>query len=256
MSLLPYVIAFLMVLTAITYSRMESMKTLVPSSIAFREYAKSHEKFAQVESWEEVYRNNPVRENENTKKENSCKGGAKLFLKPIFAGDNSPPEKKKAYRDTLARLIYVLHHDEPYFTSAMEQNPDWIEHLLNELSKKQAKGLKDLNELSLNDPLLDGMIYHLMKEEKSLATYGTFTGKEKVSVYLASKQLLLAIFQDQHIVDEIHKERLRICKEVRRKNADMEALKNEFGLLKNAYPTSFDEYLSYDISKTNIASAK
>jgi hypothetical protein len=251
MSLLPYVIAFIMVLTAITYSRIESMKAIVSSSIAFRAYTNSHERFSQKETWEKVYDDIVVKEGAKSGNTSSIEGNAKLNLKLIFKNEQATAEDKQAHRNVLTRLIYALHSDEPYFASAMQQNPDWIEHLLNELSTIQIKSIKDINELLLNDPLLNSMLYQLMKEKKSLALYCTVSSKPKVSVFLASKQLLLAIYEDPKIVKEIEEERNRISKEARRQNSDMKALKEEFGLLKNKFPTSFDAYLCYGISKTD-----
>lgn len=255
MSLLPYVIAFLMVLSAITYSRLESIKSLIASSLAFTEYASESQKSVRYEAWKEVYDEITVKIVSDTEKKYFIKGCGKLNLKALFVKDNGPPEKKKAYKEILSRLIYILHQDEPYFKIATEQNPNWIEHLIEEISNKDIKAIKDLNSIQLSDSLLSITLYNLQKENKSLSKYCTILttpDKQNISVYLAPKELLLAIFQDQSVVDEIQKERYRISLAARRKNADMESLKNEFNSLKQAYPTSFDNYLSYDISKTKI----
>lgn len=253
MTLLPYVIAFLMVLSAITYSRIESMRTIVPSTIAFRDCVESIQKIKQEKAWEEAYKSIVVNEGSKDDDEGySTKGSSKLNLKPLFAGTAANAEKKQAYEQMLTRLIYLLHRDAPYFKLALEENPLWVEHLIQEFGKFQAKKLKTLNEIEIVDPCLNLAFYHLMKGENSLAYYCTFAPQENISVYLASKQLLLAIFQDERAVEDIQQERVRISKEIRRVNADAQALKDQFVSLKSKYPTPFDAYLSYEISKTRF----
>lgn len=88
-----------------------------------------------------------------------------------------------------------------------------------------------------------------MKENKSLSKYCTFYPKEKVSIYLASNELLQILFVDPQIVEEIRKERKRISREVQ-KEENLDPWKEQFLQLKQRFPTPYDAYLTYDISKT------
>lgn len=248
MNLLPYVIAFLMVLSAITYSRIHSTNTLIPSSLAFQEYVQASEKYS-YELWMKKYDDATVKE-VNSKKNHFVKGSSKLNLKPIFLG-SAAAEKKKAYRELLGRIINQLYCDEPYFKAAMEEDPLWVDHLLDAMENAKVSSAKELNKLDLKDPFLNTMLYHLLKENKSLLKYCSFDSYEQLSVYLAPKELLLIVFQDQSVADEIHKERGDINKKARNKG-DMEELKKEFESLKQRFPTPYDAYLTYDISKTYI----
>lgn len=249
MNLLPYVIAFLMVLSAITYSRLQSIKMIIPTSLAFQAYIKAAQE-QSCEIWEEKYIDATVRVG-NSKKDYFIEGCSKLNLKPIFTEEPSVPEKKKAYRELLSRLINQVFYDEPYFQTALQEDPLWVEHLLDAMASSKVKTQKELNELDLKDPFLNLMLYHLLKEKKSLMKYCTFYSKQNLSVYSAPKELLLVVFQDQSAVEEIHKERVRI-NNLARKDGDMEELKKEFNSLKQRFPTAYDPYLTYDISKTRI----
>lgn len=252
MSLLPYVVAFLMVLSTLTYSRMAATHTLVPSLIAQLDYAKEGQRFGQNEAWFAKYDDISTRKGTGGQKELIINGCSKLNLKPILNPKQYSPEKHEAYTQLFVHLVTQLHSNEPYFEKAMAEDPNWIRHLLQELRDHKVKHLQDFGNLTLSDPFLDRMLYFLMKDRKSLALYTTFTAKEPLSIFLASPELLLAVYGDSAVVSEIDRIRQSISKQVRKKDTDVEVLKQEFILLKEQYPTPYAPYLSFDISKTRI----
>lgn len=136
MSLLPYVIAFLMVLSAITYSRMDTTKGFAPLFLAYKHRIQIRQQ-ADEKRWDAAYDAIVVKEVTDTQKNHFIDGTGKLNLKPLIEGDSN--EKKQAYRELLRKLIYFLHQNEPYFIHAQEQDPEIVEHFIQAIEEKKIK---------------------------------------------------------------------------------------------------------------------
>ena len=86
----------------------------------------------------------------------------------------------------------------------------------------------------------------------SILDYLTFGGKVKIRVFLASKPLLLALFERESLVDQILKERMDLARAVRRKKEAVLSLKDASERFEKLFASEspFRYLLDFNVSTT------
>jgi len=137
----------------------------------------------------------------------------------------------------IKNLITVLYEKEPFFQEMLKEKPDALNEILHHLSNASARvgrigaphKLIKLKFEDSNDESLWEFFTVLLRDipqykDKgcsfvSLLQYLTNRRSEKIRIYLAPKPILMAIFNNEEVVERLIKRRNEIFKEVKKQNA-------------------------------------
>ncbi|NGX57616.1 MAG: hypothetical protein K940chlam3_00509 [Chlamydiae bacterium] len=251
MNVLPIVFSILMLLAIITYSQLQNF--LVRGTIR-REYVcymqnRSRDSLNLLQ--EELYDKNevPGESRDNWIKINAL---SKVNLN-VFLQDPTTNEKSallNAHNGIIRRLIENIYADRPFFQEFEEKRPDAVNELWQAVVRalkrldEQGKGIgkaKHLANIQLDDPELNLFFAQMLKQiqtpesilydceskkvkdvQKKVEYYPNlidFVGvdgktEKPYRVWLASKPLLQAIFQDESVVEAIMVERSELHKQL------------------------------------------
>lgn len=176
----------------------------------------------------------------------------------IYAVDQLPDDKKPKKAEALANIelgdkqlddaLYKMLHGAPY-KEMYDNNPQ-------DLVSEQPKEVEESDE----DPSDESVVEKEAEEHQSpkgyfsLLDFVTLQPLDKVRVYLASREVLKALYRNDALVDEIIRKRNEIFHET--KLADDEGMKSLSESFKNEFdnrqdPAIHDDILDFTITKTN-----
>lgn len=172
MNILLYVMTILMLLSLLTYSRLDIFRK---SSVIQKQFERSLQTTQQSffsEKAQALYEMISVNEGKgkSTPPINATRRLSwSSLVKPIASDlDN---RKQNQILNLSKKLILLLFHNQPFFEEAMQQNPHIIDDLFKAIplavqnlpSDLKISKTTDLANLNLNDPLLNDFFYHLLK---------------------------------------------------------------------------------------------
>ncbi len=255
MNVLPFVMTMLMLISIMTYARIESFRDLSGLKSQFEWYMQQNER---------VY-NNSVNEDKYDKQNSSKrKSGEDPAAKqkeeekscsriPFYLFINKQQRESKHeifdQHTLLAKLLMTeLYGDTDFFKEAEEKYPDFLDGILDQLMKAAEKLPKgqtittsaDLASIELGNELLDNVFYHMLKgtvniDEQdvaetypSLINFVTVKNKTKVRVFLAPHDILLAIYENPSLVKDIEEKRNDLYKRVKDESITKDEASKEF----------------------------
>jgi hypothetical protein len=311
MSVLTYVMTMLMLLTALTYARMESFRTNAGVEIGFINYMETQGRKPISVVADEWYgsisfaQENPGKIKDKTPRE-VIKANSRLsfylLLNSVERGTNQAAYSQT--RELARKLITLLYQEEDFFKQIHDQRPNFINDLLDEIERAasilpneikitkatrlsklqfQDKQLQYVFYLMLHglpklepkptdpsnsgspteEPELDQQTDPVMIEESqedraaggyvSLLDYITVRPYVKLRVYLASKELLLAIYDNEDVVEEIMGKRSGLYSEIRSGDKEKAVATLEFQTAFQTIGTapSFGAILDFSVSNVN-----
>ena len=279
----------LMLMATLTYARIENYRSFSILQAQFERYMNTTERDYLNKKNKDSYDDTIASKKDQQKdeKEEAIKADSKLDF-TLFVNQAKRAGQYTQYENirlVAKNLITYLYSNQPFFMQALEQKPDLIDQLLNAIveaadalpEEKKIKKPKDLANLDLRDPVLNEVFYKMLRgtdvkkpkkgeEEENvwvdylpmngylkLLKYISLSGKTKIRVYLASPQLLIAIFRDPVVVQEIIDERKRFYRELKRdKSLQPQIFQQEFmRFLINRDPGISPDLLNFEISKTD-----
>lgn len=173
MNVLLFVTTMIMVLSMLTYAKMQTYRNFSILQAEFNRYIMESER-GYINNgalwWYENSRATVRGPNQNK----SQKGGARSRLSFIVFIDKSKQAAyAQAYPQILLlskKLMYNLYHDQPFFQQVEQQRPDILDALLASLmvadslpKDQKPKKAADLSNLDLGDPLLNSVFYFMLK---------------------------------------------------------------------------------------------
>lgn len=203
-----------------------------------------------------------------------------LNVKDIFSGEPLDLNSGKGADifNLLKNLINALYEGQPFFEKAKAKDPEIVEHFIKNLYDKAAdsqqekawlKSFKGVNKLQLDDKDQNYLRYKTFIGNKSLldenqtdaAGYFPLTelvaikkGDKIVSLWMAPKPLLMALFQNPEVVEEVLAARHEIYNEQRRikahnKNSQEKPINSDLKLRFGPYIRDFNhDYINFEIS--------
>ena len=198
-------------------------------------------------------------------------------------------DEAKWTKKLLIGTILELYGDKKFFKDA-NMTAKRVEEMINLLfqsaldtpTKDFHKSPHALSNVHLNDPILQEVFYKIMKGNippkgaisskkenyPSLADYIRFEKKGYImSLYLAPKELLMALFEDESLVEELLHLRTKIYAEQQRatkqkkannkdpqanQNSELDTLKQEFDSYRSKLPSGMPPHLvDFTISGSN-----
>ena len=163
MNVLIFVMTMLMLLSLMTYARLNLYRKMAIYEIFFNNYMKNDERAYMNAAMETQYKKTKGSTKDKKDKNNAPKINATARLSLILLTDKNMREKKpKEWEQTkllLKNLIRGLYRDEPFFKEASRRNPHFDDDLITALvqtvdalpEKKKIKKATDLANLTLAD---------------------------------------------------------------------------------------------------------
>ncbi len=282
MNVLIFVMSMLMLLVMITYGRLESFRSYSFVQVKFKEYMEHSERDYINESAVNRYRSTVATRTEKTEKEQreKSKASAKLSFN-LFVDKqerDANQQKMETHLNAARSLIGFLYGNQPFYQELEAKRPNFVTEMLSALivqseTMPKISKVKELATVDLKDPELNDAFTRMLKgayeeppkgKEKrpirledgyypllDFITVGK--GKLELRVFLASRQLLMAVYGNPALVDEIVRVRYQLYKNFKDKVIDKnqagEEFKNAFG--NSALPFIPENFLNFDVSKTN-----
>jgi len=287
MNILLYVITVIMLLTITTYLRVENLISSYAVKKEFTSYLKNESKDQirdAAETWYQAIsfsRGASPKENPHQKSKANRKLSWFAFFYPELA--QSKENEEKIIQISQA-LIHRLFKDDLDFQRMSEQNPNIVAGLIGRIAEinrqlpqeKKVTRVEDLSTLDLNDPQLNQPLYLLiqgyhrpLREESeleateeaeeeplkskekhhiSLLNFITEKNSGQIRVFLASKELLDAVYCDEQLVHDILETRLLLYKRALQDSQNIPVLQAEFERFRQG---PYASLLDFTISKTN-----
>jgi len=291
MNILPFVLAILMLMSIMTYAKLQSFisSTALRSEyvcfmkVASRSQFNDEEKARYDEQHVKGSEKDPIERAAGTRKINLSLFSNREFRDKYYS---SVP----TYRSLLRRLMQVLFSDKAYFQEMEETRPDFLNELIDALeeemlaldsAEKPVTKVSQLSYLTLPDEELQNVFNHMLRQitnmekvsqicrkqakadqsvsTQTLADYVEFnkTQLPPFRIFLAGRPVLLAIYQDRALVDEIIQERKRLYQELKsipkdQRNNEKKRLSQEFlSLFGNRGPLGITpDMLNFQVSLT------
>lgn len=172
MNVLIFVVTMIMLLSVMTYARLESYRSSQAFQVIFKHYMQEDERGYINLQAKNTYDNIKV----GTKKGN--KGAKKINASPrVGIGllfDSSRVSKDQEWTQTkilLKNLIRNLYSAQPFYKKMEQENPSFIDDLIAAMTRaiddlpkeKRPKKPSDLATLTLDDSRLDRMLYEILR---------------------------------------------------------------------------------------------
>lgn len=301
MNILIYVIMMMSLLAALTYAKMEGLRSMMLLKGNFVNYMAMSEmdasKRGAIAGYDAVH---VIERTKSSSKKSPVKGaGQRLSLHCLLSPEarEASPEQYNQTRALLKSLMTNLYKDERFFQEMQSKNPNFLDDILNEIMlaserepKQKIKNPEGLLNLVFS-PQADDLHYsfYLMMHGKpcssttheanysnpvdasnedsedsdnahadagyvALIDFITVRSQvKKVRAYLASPELLMAIYSDFGIVKKIIEMRTELSREARRKKGrPLSELTEQFkSSFENAgQAPNFVEILDFSVTKT------
>lgn len=289
MNIITFVMTLLIIVGILTYARVESFKNTMMVETLFEKYMDTQERKFLNDKNKSFYKNTIASQKDKKKdeQENAIPADSKLNFR-LFINKEERKRKESEFLQyyLIARnLIYYLYHETKFYQEAQELVPDLAGQVLDglilaseELSKEQIPSCpKDFATITIRNPVVNEVFYKMLKGTKvkdkkkdgentwahflpkegylSLLDFISSKDKPTIRIFLASPQLLMAIFGDEKTVNEILDVRKKLYKRLSNdNNLKPEELQPELEIFKNRVdPGISSAMLNFKISKTNPA---
>jgi len=258
MQILLFVMTMLLLLGAITYTKLENYKSVVLFRKGFAAYSEARNNSFEKEFYEKVFEKK-VGESKGTQDQKHISDGfANISLK---GGDFS--------KQLLKDLLPILYGEKKFYQDLLKLRPelasDIVEALAASLQKKPIRKTEEIAHIEFDDPMLSEAFYKMQKgfETKNdegypqIGSYLTMKGTGKIRAYLAPKAILKVIFDDIRTVEEVIRTRDELYSQytndaIKEPEATTQFKETFSQALKGGIPP---EMVDFTVSKTNPKSA-
>lgn len=287
MNVLTFVMCILMLLTLMTYGRLEMFRGFSFVQAQFKEYMEKTERNYLNEQAIKRYEDSPATTKEKTDQQQNKKNPASALLSFNLFIDKEQRALHQAdlepHLSAAKSLMTFLYGDQEFFKKAEENRPDFLNEILNalmestngllptvKLKKTEEIATIDLGDSELNEiftRMLKGSVEEVVEESKtaepsfkpergyySLLDFITIqSNKLKIRVFLASPQVLISLYGNLSTVRSIVDVRYRLFSALRNESTTAEAAAAEFKAVfqNQQLPSIPDTMLDFGVSKTN-----
>lgn len=265
-----------MLLTLITYGRLESFRGFGFVQKQFEEYMKNKERQYVNKEAIKRYENTPATRREKKEKEENERQSASSKLSFRLLIDKKEreayPDKLDPHRTLAKRLIAVLYGNQPFYKKLEEKRPAFVDEIFDRIMLETENQIKELANIEFADLELNEAFTNMLKGQEAkaaekdkqivrgnegyppLINFITLQPKKLViRVYLASEPLLMAIYGNHDAVNEILTTRNRLYHEVKvRKAMTVQEAQEELTGLCGRFATDIPKsMLNFSVSNTN-----
>jgi hypothetical protein len=278
MNVLMFVMAMLMLMSLMTYSKLNEYRIQSTLQYQFDNYMQHQERKYFNDRSLDKYNDTHVRTKKGTdKKSPRNSSSSKLPIGVLL--DRSQQSVGTGKYDTvrilLKNLIINTYGNHNFLAEALKERPDSIDEIINRLpdavqnlpNNQKVTKPKDLADVDLEDSLLNELFYKLLKgsqflyEKKGKLIEEGYpplvdfinTGKgSKIRVYLASREVLGVVF-DLNAVDEIVRSRDFFYLEVVNDRIEAKEATERFKTMfeGSISPNASTDFVDFSVSKTD-----
>lgn len=170
MNVLIFVMTMLMLLSIMTYARLESYRSSQAFQIVFKHYMQEDETGYLNVKAKQTYKNINVSE-KNGKPSPKINASPRIGIDFLY--DKTRESNSKQWEQTkvlLKNLMRTLYEKHPFFKELEQKRPAFLDELLQAITKtidtlspeKKPKTAADLANLKLSDPELDQLLYKML----------------------------------------------------------------------------------------------
>jgi hypothetical protein len=176
MNVLIFVVTMVMLLSLMTYSRLDSYRNSQTYQVIFKHFMEKDERGYINVRGRKTYEDIKVKEGEENGdgKKKSKKVDASPSISIALLLDPKREEKTKEWEQTkilLASLMKTLYSNQPFYIELEKEHPGFVNDLIRDLTQtidalpKETKPKipQDLGNLRLSDPKLDAALYKMLK---------------------------------------------------------------------------------------------
>lgn len=183
MNILIFVMTMLMLLSLMTYARLESYRDSQALQKVFKHYMEREERgyinLRAGKVYEKIKVTEKKKEEEGEGKSTSDKpppktainASSRIGIKPLL--DSNRDKNEKEWLQTqllLKKLMRILYEKHPFYQDLEKERPFFLDELIREITRtiddlpkdKKPKTAKDLANLKLADPYLDDILYKML----------------------------------------------------------------------------------------------
>lgn len=294
MHLLATTFAFLLIFAMFAYTQFQNYKDhqLIDSTYSHHIEQKSIKMQTQLYHISMELFNELHPKGDKQRKRGSDTRTSYLHIRSLFKEkgktEAEESEKKKVAERLLTRLLTVLYKNQPFFEEAKQQEGHLEEGVIQDMMAQgthlaKKNGLKyreDLATLELDNSLHQGVLYKILKGNTPQASQDSIekgelpplTSPENyyslcdfieiadtqrrtvMSVYLAPKELLEALFQNEETANDVLRKRMEVYEAVKaQKNTNKAEQGEEFReYVKRRLPADINpDIIDLEISSTN-----
>lgn len=267
MYILPLVFSLLIILSILTIEKMDKFKNSYLVQKKYEQVITQQEKLEFNKRQLKLFGNNPISYRQIT---------FRPFLFKKIRDDS--PERYKQYRQITVELIRIIYGNAAFYKEIEQRRPDFVNELLDaiqisadQMHKDGIKRIQDVMRIKLNEQDLQEVFYRMLKGtiEKnelkstndphianhkktymSLLTFINFDGIDnKIKLGLAPKELLLAIYGKEDLVNKLIEMRIELSKNLANQKIDQKEATEKF---KTEFEGKQKEGISADLLEFTI----
>lgn len=252
MNILPFVSTLLLMLFILTFTKLDLFKSWIAIQSKYIYSMKVDEINSFNEIQTQLYKNNkgtPPEENNSTKPARAT--GTQFLNWYIFLTTSDKTDPIVATTEILTqRVLFLLFQEQSFFQDKLAKNPHFVHELVTKIREKASdpkyvkkiKKITDFASIDLADEELSELFSKMLdcqsistkaleeiehapnsrrriekapKAYQSLKSVTTLNSKShEIRLFTAQKVLLLAIFEDPHLVEEIIAKRKELYKSI------------------------------------------
>jgi hypothetical protein len=289
MNVLLFVMSMLMILTLLTYARLDSYRSQSGLQGEFVRYMQELERTYMNQGEDEAYKAFKVNPKKSDPKSGQTRSSGRINWTPLLYGKSEDPQYAQIF-DLSRRLVQFLYQDNMAVQEMLLQRPLYFEEIIGELQRivpslqdhYKIKKIQDLGNLQISDGL-DAIFYYMLKgcslpweapssstafdvvvegedgedEEEmilgqgqtSLLRYISLRNQSQINVYITSKELLMAIYESQETVENLLNMRFDLYRSTQNKTLTVEQASDE--LKKHFSSAHFEGLLEYKVTGSN-----
>jgi len=172
MNVLIFVVTMIMLLSVMTYARLESYRNSQAFQVIFKQYMQEDERGYINQQAKVAYDKIKVGTKKGAKSSKKINASPRLAIGSLFNSDRASKEQEWTQTKVLLKnLIKNLYSVQPFYKKMEQEDPSFVDHLITAITQaiddlpkeKRPKKPSDLATLTLEDPKLDRMLYEILR---------------------------------------------------------------------------------------------
>lgn len=289
MNILLFVMSMLMLLTLMTYGRIESYRGFAFMQVQFKEYMQKTERnYANAQAVESYEAEKGSTRDKKTPPSGKNKASSKLSFNLFIDVKErmSHLQELETQRLLAKNLIYFLYSNQAFFQRLEQKRPGFVDEILDALirvtealpkeKKLNPKKVGELATVDLGDPELNEIFTSMMRgsveqQQSSEEAQKTFLpahgydsllnfvtlerNKLTLRIFLAAPQLLMAIYGNARLVEDIIRKRSELRNALANELIERSAADQEFSsqFAHQQLPNIPDNVLDFGTSTTRAS---
>ncbi len=269
MNIILLIFAFISTISLITYAQLANLRELAAVRKEYACYMETQERAAFIEAQNRLYDNYHRKGKEKDGDGTRVSASRKLNLHSfLYAQEDSI--RSYTIDTILKNLLDILYQEQTFYIELKEKRPYFVEELIQKLKNSLNEDKKfnldkpaNLCNIELHDEELQYFLALILSgtqtqcgETEGIHSLEPLIETKKtvdpIRIQLTSKEMLLAIYRNSQIVDEILAKREELQRKVKKDLSQKTTASQQFkDLYENLIPQGFDpSFFNFEITST------